>query len=64
MTHGAAQDSAQHIAATFVRRIDTVGKEERHRTGMVGENAIGCAGGAAIIGPADDLHRVRDDRLE
>ena len=64
MTHAAAQNATQYVAAAFVRRIDAIGKQEGDGTGVVGENPVGSARGAAIVRPADDLYRVRDDRLE
>ena len=36
---GAADDAAQHVAALLVRRHDAVGDQERHRAGVLGEDA-------------------------
>ena len=62
---GAADDPAQHVAASLVRGSDAVGDEERHRAAVVGQHAVGlgrdlvgAVGGASF--PLDPLH----DRLE
>ena len=40
LLHGAADDPAQHVAATFVRGGDAVADEERHPAAVVGEHPM------------------------
>ena len=40
VAHGAAHDTAQHVAAAFVRGQHTVGDEERGGAQMVGDDAV------------------------
>src|SRR5207253_2926282 len=44
---GAAENSAQHVAASFIRREHAVGEQNRHRTGMIRNDAKGCRLGSA-----------------
>ena len=39
VANGAAQEPAQHVAATLVGRDDAVGDQERHRAGVVRDDA-------------------------
>ena len=64
VTDRAAQNAPQDVAAPLVGRIDTIGQQERDGARVVGEHAIGSAGGTVIIGPPHDLDRVRDNRLK
>ena len=48
VTHGAAHDAAQDIAAPLVRRRDPVGDQEGGRAQVVGDDAV--AGGAVTLG--------------
>ncbi len=44
MAHGTAHDAAQHVTAPLIGRQHAVGNQERHRTQMVGDDAIGRHG--------------------
>ncbi|MNG87576.1 hypothetical protein D3C79_463900 [compost metagenome] len=61
MTHGAADDAAQHIAAAFVGGHDAVSHQEGAGADVVGDDAQGLV--AQILG-ADDLGGLLDQRLE
>ena len=63
MAHGAAHDTAQNIAATFVRRHDAIGQQEAGRAQMVGNHAV--AGHlVALRLSTGQLFRRIDQRLE
>ena len=64
MPHRAPQDAPQDIAAPLVRRIDAIRQEERDGARMVGEDAVGRAGRAAVVRPPHDLDGLGDDRLK
>ncbi len=60
VAHGASQDPAQHVAASFVRREHTVADQHRRRPGVLGEHAQGEA--VAIVVVADAI-RLAGHRL-
>ena len=67
MAHRAADDAAQHVAALLVARHHAVGDEERHRAGVLGEDAqrdVGLGAGEAAVGRAGDLLGRGDQRPE
>src|SRR5207247_11171847 len=64
VTHGAAENSSQHVAAPLVRRIDPIAQEKRDGARVVGEDAVRRAGWAAVVWPSDDLDRLGNDRLK
>ena len=63
MAHGAAHDAAEHVAAALVRRQHPVGDQERRRTQVIGDDAMGYA--ARVLGlDAGQVGDVGDDRAE
>ena len=67
VTHGAAQDPAQHVAASLVRREHTVAHQHRRRPGVLGEHAHGEAVAVVVVADPIGLARQRaggvDQRL-
>ncbi len=61
VTHGAADDAAQHIATTFVGRHHAICHQEGAGADVVSDDAQGLV---AQIGGADNLGRFLDQRLE
>src|SRR2546427_900582 len=64
VAYRAAEDAPQHVTATLVGRIDAVGQKEGDGARVVRQHAVGRARGTAVVRPADDLDRLRDDGLK
>src|SRR5207244_11180787 len=62
MADGAAENAAEHIPPSLVRRINAIRQQECYGASVIGEHTIGCPSGPAVVLPSPHLPRALDDR--